>query len=127
VWIAAVAALVLVTTGCTASQEGPVEHVAEELQAALDQEDGAKACDLLSEDAQRELQESSGSSCEAAILDSGVSPAGQVKSVKVYGTAAQVRYDDTVFLGEFPEGWKVVAAGCEAQAAEPYDCDVKGG
>lgn len=122
------AALVLVTAGCTASQEGPAEHVAEQLQAALDQEDGAKACDLLADDAQQELQESSGSSCESAILDSGVSPAGQVRSVKVYGTAAQVRYDDdTVFLGEFSDGWKVVAAGCEARAAKPYDCDVKGG
>ena len=46
----------------------------------------------------------------------------------VFGTAAQVRFEDDVyFLGQFPDGWRITAAGCDETAAEPYDCDVSGG
>ena len=113
--------------GCSSTHEGEVERVAEQLHAALRVDDGAAACDLLSEEAQEELQES-GDSCEVAVLDAGLSPDGRVEKVSVYDTSGQVRYDDdVVFLSEFPEGWKVIGAGCEKRAAAPYDCKVQGG
>jgi hypothetical protein len=34
---------------------------------------------------------------------------------------------DTVFLAEFPDGWKVVAAACTPRDRLPYDCQVEGG
>jgi hypothetical protein len=124
---ATLAALVLILTGCSSTHEGEVEQVAEQLHAALRVEDGAAACELLSEDAQEELQES-GDSCEVAVLDAGLSPDGRVEKVSAYGTSAQVRYDDdVVFLADFPEGWRVIGAGCEKQADAPYDCKVQGG
>ena len=120
-------AAVALASSCSSTHEGDVEQVAEQLHAALRVDDGAAACDLLSEDAQEELQES-GDSCEVAVLEAGLSPDGTVEKVSVYDTSGQVRYDDdVVFLSEFPEGWKVIAAGCEKQAAAPYDCTVQGG
>ena len=122
-----VAALLLAVTGCASAQEDTVEQVTERLHAAIDQQDGAAACELLSEQAQTQLQ-SSGDSCEVAILEAGLSPDGRVEQVNVFDTSAQVRYDDdVVFLSDFPEGWKVIGAGCTPQAEGPYDCAVEGG
>ena len=104
-----------------------MEQVAERFHAALDAEDGAAACDRLSQDAQEELA-SSGDSCEAAILESGVASKGRVEKVQVFDTAAQVRYDeDVVFLADYPDGWKIIAAGCTPEAEAPYDCQIDGG
>jgi hypothetical protein len=45
----------------------------------------------------------------------------------VYGQWAQVRLsEDTVFLGAFPGGWRVVAAGCTPRDNRPYDCTLQG-
>jgi hypothetical protein len=119
--------VVLLSTGCASTHESEVEQVAEQLHAAIRAEDGAAACELLSEDAQEQLQES-GESCEVAVLEAGLSPDGRVEKVSAYGTSGQVRYDDdVVFLADFPEGWKVIGAGCEPQAEAPYDCTVQGG
>jgi hypothetical protein len=124
---ALVAATALVLAGCSFTHEREVEQVAEQLHAALRVEDGAAACALLSEDAQEQLQES-GDSCEVAVLESGIPPDGRVEKVSAYGTSGQVRYDDdVVFLADFPEGWRVIGAGCEKQADAPYDCKVQGG
>jgi hypothetical protein len=125
--IVAVLLVVGMLSGCSSGNDDAATRTAERLHASLRAEDGAAACALLSDEAQRELA-SSGSSCETAVLESGVPDSGRVVSVKVYGTAAQVRYDeDVVFLGEFADGWKVTAAGCSPQAHAPYDCQVEGG
>jgi hypothetical protein len=34
---------------------------------------------------------------------------------------------DVVFLSTFDSSWKVIAAGCTARPAQPYDCIVQGG
>jgi hypothetical protein len=115
-------------SACSSGNDDAATRVAEQLHASLHAEDGAAACDQLSEEAQEELADSQGSSCETAIMAAGIPDSGQVVEVKVYGTAALVRYDeDVVFLGEFADGWKVTAAGCSSQAGAPYDCQVQGG
>ena len=128
---AAAAACALVAfclSGCSSNQERVVSQVAEQLHAAIDNEDGAAACDVLSDDVQEELQDADGTSCEVAIVEAGISANGRIESVQVFGTAGQVRYhDDVIFLADFPDGWKVIGAACEKQAAEPYDCKVRGG
>ena len=122
------ALVVLGLSGCASNHEAAVSQVAEQLHAAIDNEDGASACDVLSDDVQEELQDAEGSSCEVAVLEAGISTKGRIESVEVYGTAGQVRYDDDViFLADFPDGWKIIGAACEKQAAEPYDCKVRGG
>jgi hypothetical protein len=50
-----------------------------------------------------------------------------VVSVDVWGAEAQVKLaDDTLFLTQTDDGWRVAAAGCRAQGSdEPYDCQVE--
>ena len=114
-------------SGCSSGNEDAVTRAAEQLHADLRGNDGAGACEMLSDEAQRQLAES-GSSCATAVMESGIPDTGEVIDVAVYGTSAQVRYDeDVVFLGEFADGWKVTAAGCSPEAGAPYDCQVQGG
>lgn len=127
---AAAASLVILVSlsGCSSGNDDEATRAAERLHAGLRAADGAAACEALSDEVQQELAESQGSSCETAVMDSGIPDAGRVVDVEVYGTAAQVRYDaDVVFLGEFPDGWRVTAAGCSPQVDAPYDCKVQGG
>jgi hypothetical protein len=125
----AIALVALVSlSACSSGNDDRVTQAAERLHASLRAEDGSAACDLLSDDAQTELSDSQGSSCETAVMEAGLPDSGQVVEVKVYGTSAIVRYDeDVVFLGEFPDGWEVTAAGCTPKADAPYDCQVQGG
>jgi hypothetical protein len=127
-WIAVSLVTIVALAGCSSAHDDEVEQTAEAFHAALKADDGASACDELGDEVQSELQQSSGSSCEVAIMQAGISPDGRVEQVSVSGTAAQVRYDDdVVFLAEFPDGWKVIAAGCQSQPDKPYDCQVQGG
>lgn len=118
----------IVLAGCSSAHQDDVERAAKDFRAALKAEDGAKACEELSDDAQEELRQSSGSSCTIAVLDTDVPTDGRVERVSVSGTAAQVRYgDDIVFLAEFSDGWRVIAAGCRTRPDKPYDCEIQGG
>lgn len=92
--------------------------------------DPASACERLAPETRSTLQESTGSSCDAALRQLGLGGAGAAESVDVAGHGAQVRYEgDTVFLALFDTGWLVTAAGCRrtSDRSEPYDCDVEGG
>lgn len=121
-------ALLSVLPACGSTHEGDVEAVSERFHQALQAGDGEAACELLSDEVQKELQDSTGSACAEAVLDSGVPDGGTVDRVSVFDTAAQVRHsDDVVFLSDFPDGWRIIAAGCDEQAAAPYDCQVHGG
>jgi hypothetical protein len=126
--VAALLIAVVSLAGCSSGNDDAATRAVERLHASLRAEDGSAACDLLSDDAQQELADAQGSSCETAVMEAGLPDSGQVVEVKVYGTTAQVRYDqDVVFLAEFTDGWKVTAAGCSARADAPYDCQVQGG
>jgi hypothetical protein len=40
---------------------------------------------------------------------------------------AQVRFrQDTVFMAQFRDGWKVMAADCAPRPDKPYDCQIQG-
>jgi hypothetical protein len=57
-----------------------------------------------------------------------VPAAGAVENTDAFGTMAQVRFaQDTMFLAEFKDGWKVMAAGCAPEPGHPYDCQLQGG
>jgi hypothetical protein len=61
------------------------------------------------------------------VLEEELPAAGEVTGTDVYGQWAQVRLTgDTVFLAVFPDGWRVVAAGCTPRPERPYDCVLKG-
>lgn len=95
---------------------------------AVDSKDGAAACAKLAPETLAEVEQSAGKPCAEAILDADLPRPGQVVGADVYGQWAQVRLsDDTLFLGVFPGGWRVVAAGCTSRGDRPYDCVVQGG
>ncbi|MDQ4007325.1 MAG: hypothetical protein M3211_04440 [Actinomycetota bacterium] len=88
---------------------------------------GVTACSLLAPQTAAELEQAANQPCPRAILGEDLPTVGGVRESRVFGTQGQVLLDgDIVFLAEFPEGWRVVAAGCTPRAALPYDCLVKG-
>lgn len=121
--------LVLAATaaGCSSSRDAAVEQVSDDFRSAVRAEDGAAACRELSDAVRYELELSSGATCEVELRSVRLPAMGSARDVSVSGTAAQVRYDDDViFLSEFDDEWKVIAAGCLARAKGPYDCQVGG-
>lgn len=127
--VVALSAAVLVTiAGCGRGPDsaGAVK-AAEEFarQAASSPE---QACGLLSERARDDLEQGEQSPCADALPQLGLPAPSAQRSVEVYEQHAQVVLaDDVVFLARFDDGWKVTAAGCEAQPDdEPYECALGG-
>ncbi|WP_250005811.1 hypothetical protein [Actinoplanes sp. M2I2] len=119
--------LVWAVAGCSSvgDREAAASEVATRLHAAVDAGDGAAACAILAPGTVESVAEDE--PCPEAILDKDLPRPGTVVETSVYGQWAQVKLsDDTVFLGAFPGGWRVVAAGCTPQASRPYDCTVQG-
>ena len=125
-----VAALpLLLLAGCgTDGRAAAVTSVATRMLQAVAQSDGTTACDLLAPRTAAELADSEDKSCSDAILQQHLPAPGRTRSAQVFGQWAQVRLDgDTVFLAAFPDGWRVVAAGCTPRREdEPYNCTVQG-
>jgi hypothetical protein len=123
-------AVVLAATGCGSVDDrgSAASDTAVRMRAAVDSRDGATACDLLAPETASEIVESAGKSCADAILEEDLPTSGTVTDAAVYGQWAQVHLsDDTMFLGFFPGGWRVVAAGCTPRGDQPYDCALQEG
>ena len=121
--------VLLVLAGCTGVGErgDAAASVALRMLTAVQNDDGAAACGTLAPDTLAELEESAGRPCAEAILDEDLPQPGEVQESQVFGQWAQVRLTgDTVFLGVFPGGWRVVAAGCTPRGERPYDCELQG-
>jgi hypothetical protein len=116
-------------SACGGSQDAAVSEVVERFYSAVEDGDGEAACALLVPATRRELEQSSGTACAAAILaEDGDLGSGDGGVVEVYDTMAQVRFegDTAAFLARLPDGWRVLAAACTPRAVGPYDCTVKG-
>lgn len=119
-------ALLAAGAGCSSPQSA-AEDVSTRFTDAVAESSWSTACGLLAPQTRSELEQSSGQPCSAALQAEELSDAGPVESFTAFGTMAQVRYaQDTVFVGEFEDGWKVVAAGCARVAGHPYDCQLQG-
>ncbi|GAB2619822.1 hypothetical protein Aab01nite_33990 [Paractinoplanes abujensis] len=121
------AVMLLTAAGCATvgERERTAAELALRLLTAVDAGDGEAACAVLAPGTVRTVAEDE--PCPQAILDKDLPRPGTVVETSVYGQWAQVELDDdTVFLGAFPGGWRVVAAGCTPQASRPYVCTVEG-
>ena len=128
--IAAGLTVALAAAGCTSigDRAGSAADVVLQILRAVESRDGATACGLLAPETAAEVEQSAGRPCAEAILDEDLPEPAEVTGTEVYGQRAQVRLaEDTVFLGAFPGGWRVVAAGCTSRGEKPYDCTVQGG
>jgi len=128
---AAACVLAFAVGGCaTVDDRGrAAAEVAAAMFSAVAGDDGAAACGVLAPETRSEVEQSHDDEpCAQAILDENLPEPGAVTGTAVYGQWAQVRFTgDTVFLAVFPDGWRVVAAGCAARADRPYDCRIQGG
>ncbi|GIJ44535.1 hypothetical protein Val02_14210 [Virgisporangium aliadipatigenens] len=123
--------LLVVLLLLTACAPTPTDHAAADtasrLSNAVRDGDGAAACAALAPDTRESVERSAGEPCAAAVTDAGLPPPAPVREVRVHGQWAQVvTGNDTVFLGAFGSGWRVVAAGCRSRGERPYDCVVAG-
>jgi hypothetical protein len=130
-------------SGCGGEGADLAAGVAADFHAAVASQEGAGACALLAPQTRGELEQSAQQPCARAVLAESIPDVGGVADSKRFGGKAQVRFAgtgagaadaaggaaiaDTVFLAEFPDGWKVVAAACTPRARLPYDCRVEGG
>lgn len=117
--------VVLLFAGCGASPAtGGVTRVAADFQRDVAAGDLAPACALLS----AEVRSSFDGGCPAALKQAKVPGVTGAPTTSVYGKNGLVRWrGEAVFVSRFPEGWRVVAAGCTAQHDKPYQCSVSGG
>jgi hypothetical protein len=114
-------------TGCTDStQRSEVQRVAVDFVTAIEDRNGADACELLTSEAEESVSGATDVACAVAVLNVEENGA-EVRHVQIWGDAAQVKLgSDTVFLRELPDGWQVRAAGCQSQPGAAYKCDVEG-
>ncbi|GLY17152.1 hypothetical protein Kisp01_41670 [Kineosporia sp. NBRC 101677] len=120
---------VLLVSACgsdgAASEAG---DVAAGFSQAVGSQDGARACALLSPKIATSLAEEASQTCADAVLNQDLPAPSGLERVERQGRSAfVVTATDTMFLSEFPDGWKVIGAGCTEQGSAPYDCAVSGG
>jgi hypothetical protein len=116
------------SSACDNTHESAVNGAVDTFYRAVDFGDGATACGVLAPKTRDELEQLEQVPCEEAVLEADIPRVGQHRSTTVYGTMAMVRYsNETTFLAEFADGWRVLAAGCKPIVGKPYDCTVKGG
>ncbi|MFJ8108945.1 hypothetical protein [Streptomyces sp. NPDC096132] len=114
--------------GTVAERRDDVRDTAAVFERALGEGAYEQVCAVLAPATVEELEQSAGRPCAQAVGEESLPAGGAVRRTDVYGNQARtVLASDTLFLSRFTSGWKVVAAGCEAQPREPYQCRIKGG
>jgi hypothetical protein len=117
---------VLLVAGCAGdAREDSAGQAAQRFTTAISSGDLAAACVMLAPLTRDDLLNDAADCAEA--LGSEQLPASPVGEVSIWGDRAQVRTDtDVLFLAEFEDGWRVVAAGCQPRGELPYRCRVNG-
>ena len=130
-FVAAVVAVAVVATAAGCSQVGSrsdaAASVAVRFHHAVAAGDGKAACSLLTPSTADAVVADDGKPCAAAILSADVPSADAVRTVQVWGLAAQVTMaGDVVFLAVNDGRWTVRAAGCTPRGEQPYQCQIQG-
>ncbi|MEU0786958.1 hypothetical protein ABZ341_36020 [Streptomyces sp. NPDC006173] len=126
----AVCALIVGLTACGAPSKrvDAASGAATTFEKAVSGGNRTAMCAALAPQTRSEVEDSEKKVCTEAISEEDLSDGGAVRRVDVWGHQARaVLAADTLFLSQFPGGWKIVAAGCRPQPGKPYQCSVKGG
>ncbi|MFE5659243.1 hypothetical protein ACFQ9H_23950 [Streptomyces sp. NPDC056517] len=121
-------ALVACACGAPQARQDGATRAGLAFEASVASGDFHEACALLAPESRQQLQEDEKQPCEMALPAQGLPSGGGVRGVDVYGRQALLHLrDETLFLSQFDEGWRVTAAGCVPEAGdEPYHCVLKG-
>jgi hypothetical protein len=96
-------------------------------ESAVQQQDADTVCGLLTEQAAHELANTS-ASCSEGVADLDLPESGPWVRTELFGREARVEFeDDSVFVTNTAQGWRVAAAGCQEQQDDTFDCLVQGG
>ena len=124
------AALAVVAGGCgTSDDRAQARSVVERFYGAVREDEGATACDQLSEATIQALESQTDQTCEDVITRLDYL-GGAVGDAHVYVMNAEVGLStgEHAFLSRERSGWKLTAIGCkpEGQPRErPMDCEVE--
>lgn len=117
---AAVAALAAVA-GCGAADAPDAEAAARRFVTAAERGAADEVCALLAPRARDAVGPQGCGPVLAAF------PHAPIESAAAWGDEAQARSAaDTLFLHDFPDGWRVTGAGCHPRNDQVYDCSVGG-
>jgi N-methylhydantoinase A/oxoprolinase/acetone carboxylase beta subunit len=123
--------LALCSVGCgTADDRADARAATERFYAAVANDDGAAACEELSEDTVKELESQSGQECAEAVTDLEYE-GGSVVMVEVHATNAKADLSggESAFLSPESGVWKLSAIACKPEAGKPrdrpLDCEVE--
>jgi hypothetical protein len=120
--LVAVLGALAAVTGCSAADSSSAGQAAQKFITAV-AGGGTSACALLAPRARDGL----GAVGCGPGSPVGQVPRGEVTATVVWGDEAQARSAvDTLFLHEFPDGWRVTGAGCRLRNEQVYDCLVGG-
>ena len=120
----------MLSGGCgTSDDRAQVRSVVERFYDAVRADEGATACEQLSEGALQALEAQSGRSCDEAVTrldDLG----GAVGDPHVYLLNAEVGLSsgEHAFLSRGRGGWRLTAIGCKPEGPpreRPMDCEVE--
>jgi hypothetical protein len=113
--------------GCSGTDTAAPAKTAVAFMTAVSSSDGSQACALLSDAVVHALSQNKGTGCAQAVLQEQLPHPAPVIGLQTYGRQAfVVTKTDTLFLSQFPTGWKVIAAGCQPDGDKTYDCAVSG-
>jgi hypothetical protein len=102
-----------------------VRAVSERFSAAVEAQDGERACAQLSPQTRAQLEDQEQRQCREAITGVRLEP-GSVTQVQAI---VELSNGEAEFLEQGKEGWRLSAAGCTPQKHEPrdqpYDCQVE--
>ena len=126
--LAMTAVAAVLGSGCATQTAPRTSRGGRRVRAGTLRREGQDACRLLAPETRSQLVQAAGEPCASAILEEELPEPGPVERSSSFGTMAEITYAaDTMFLTEFPGGWKVMAAGCAPVPGHPYDCRLQGG
>ena len=129
VYLAMIAAGIVAATviGLVRTRDDPAAaRTVARFSAAIQQRDGAAACEQLSAATIESLEQEEGAGCEKAVLELGLKGGRPSRSdVAERSAKVDVGEDGSVFLDNTRRGWLITAFGCKPVEARPYDCEVE--
>jgi hypothetical protein len=121
----------VLAAGCgTSDDRDQSRATTDRFYTAIREDDGAAACEELSDSLLEQVESQTEESCEDVITRFQYDGGG-IDGVEVYITNAKVDLTsgESAFLSREPDGWRLTAIGCKPEegkpADRPFDCEAE--